>query len=505
MHRRSLASLMIAGSLGVVLSAPVGAAANGALARPGFHAPVTLPGSDGGTEPSLAITTAGVRYPSWQGPGEFAVSPDGIGFTNLGSPDPDAIGDVTNAAAASGALYNGQICGDVPNILHSCVYRSLDGGHRWTKTELADMNPGASDRPWIDVYPKLGSPGDPDEDIVYLEYHTFTPDDLVYVTVSHDGGATFSPPTVPESDTNAVAGSGCNTIPSGITVDERTGAVYALWLSGNDVVSNGVTGCNYSQIGPFNKAWVSVSTDQGTTWTSHLAWQGAFDQATKIGDNADKIFGTIAVDRGGQVHVALPVRRSDDPVAFVADCETNPDCQEAPQPTDLLLATSPDHGEHWTAPYRLNRSAGSNFFPWITGGSRGRVDAVYYRSTTLAPNDPASVWSIGFAQVTGAVAVVDGSRTHYRKAPRVALTLLDQQPVHNGGICTFGIFCAAVPNANRDLADSIVIALDPAGGANAAWTNDASGTSRIDFACQDSGPSAYAGKPPLAGCYAATP
>jgi hypothetical protein len=58
-----------------------------------------------------------------------------------------------------------------------------------------------------------------------------------------------------------------------------------------------------------------------------------------------------------------------------------------------------------------------------------------------------------------------------------------------------------VPNANRSLADSIAIALDPAGGANAAWTNDAAATRRIDFACQSSGPSAFAGLKALHGCY----
>jgi hypothetical protein len=82
---------------------------------------------------------------------------------------------------------------------------------------------------------------------------------------------------------------------------------------------------------------------------------------------------------------------------------------------------------------------------------------------------------------------------------------LDANPVHNGGICTFGIFCTAVPDANRSLADSIAITLNPGGGANAVWTNDATATRRIDFACQSSGPSATATLKPLHGCYAAGP
>lgn len=496
MQRTLVLPLLLLAALLLAVSA-----AGGNAKSPGFTGPTTLPGSDGGSEPSLAISTGGVRYASWQSPGEFASSPDGVHFTNLGSPDSGALGDVTNAVDAAGALYNAQICG-TPAILHTCVYRSLDGGRTWPqRTIAADVNPGASDRPWIDVYPKdTGGNWNPDLTTVYLEYHTFSPDDLAYVTVSHDGGKTFSPPHVITSDTNAISGSGCNTIPSGVAVDARSGAVHALWLSGNDVGSNLATGCNYSQIGPFDKAWVSTSTDGGATWTSHLAWQGGFDPVTKIGDNADKIFGTITVDTAGQVHALLPVRTNDDPVGFVAGCEAGTGCEEAPQPTNLLLVTSPDGGAHWTAPFRVNPTGGSHFFPWIAGGSAGIVDAIYYRTDSLRPNDPTDRWFASFAQITGAVATVGPAGAAYTTPPVVTTRLLDPNAVHVGGICTFGIFCSAVPNANRSLADSIAIAIDPAGGANAVWTNDA-GTRRIDFACQSSGQSAYAGLKPLHGCY----
>src|SRR5436309_15502842 len=60
---------------------------------PGFHAPVTMPQSNGGSEPSLAISNNGVRYVSWQLPGEFASSPDGVNFTHLTVPDSSGGGD----------------------------------------------------------------------------------------------------------------------------------------------------------------------------------------------------------------------------------------------------------------------------------------------------------------------------------------------------------------------------------------------------------------------------
>lgn len=479
------------------------ARAPAATTRPGFASPITLPGSDGGNEPSLAIDSYGVRYASWQAPGEFARSRDGVHFSNTGVVDGNALGDVTNATDATGALYNAQICGD-QFALHTCLYRSTDGGKTWpVRWEPADMNPGASDRPWIDVYPHAGSEATPDQTFVYLEYHTFSPDDLVYVTVSSDGGRTFSAPHVVGSDTNAVNGSGCNTVPGGVAVDQRNGWVYAAWLSGNDVVSNATTGCNYSQIGPFDQAWVSVSKDHGQTWTSHLAWHGAFDAASKTGDNADKIFATLAVDTAHQIHVVLSVRHHDDPLGYVERCEQSSSCSETRETTDLYAVTSPDRAQHWTSPFKINRYRGSYFFPAIAAGSRGIVDAAYYRSPTLRPNDTRSLWYIGFSQIRYAIARVSGSRAVYARAPVVADVYLDRHVVHRGGICTFGLFCSAVPNANRSLADAIAIALDPAGGANVTWTDDAGSKRLVRTTCQSSGPSAYTWESPLIGCYRA--
>jgi len=86
--------------------------------------------------------------------------------------------------------------------------------------------------------------------------------------------------------------------------------------------------------------------------------------------------------------------------------------------------------------------------------------------------------------------------------------LLDPSPVHGdgttaGGICTFGIFCSAVPGANRGLADVFEVHVDPAGGANVTWTKDLGGR-RIFFACQNTGASALAGVADLNGCYGPT-
>jgi hypothetical protein len=324
--------------LAVATIALLAVLAPSAAARIGFHRPVTLPHSRNGTEPSIAISARGVRYPSWQVPGEFALSLDGIHFTQKGIdpiPDDTASGDVSNAVDRAGAIYNGQICGNVTNALHTCVYRSTDGGRTWRETQIADNNPGASDRPWIAVYSDPKAPHSPNRDTVYLEYHTFTPDDLTYVTVSHDGGATFGlavplPNTIPSAN-----GSACNTYPGGIVVDQSNGTVYTVWNSGDDAFANTTSGCNYTSLGPFTKAWVATSTDGGRSWSTHLAWHGRYDPSTHIGDDNDMGFVSIAVDRAHQVHVLMSVRQHNNPIEYTAQCAVNPACTQAPQPTDL--------------------------------------------------------------------------------------------------------------------------------------------------------------------------
>lgn len=503
--------LMSSLAVALITLAAAGQPANASSGAPGFTAGVVMPNSSGGTEPYVAITRTetainplGYRYTTWQSPGQFAGSPDGQNFTYLTTPDPNALGDTSDQVDAAGSLYNGQICGP-PAALHTCIYRSDDGGHTWpVQTQAADVNPGASDRPWFDVYPKTRHAGwDPNHTLVFLEYHTFSPEDLTYATISTDGGQTFSPPVPLTTDQASFTGSFCSTVPSGVVADQRhPGTFYTLWLSPNDPVSNLTTGCNYTQAQVFNKAWVSkctVGTVPPLTCSAQLAWQGNYDPTTGIGDNASKIFGTISMDDSGQLDVILPVRFDDDVRTYVTTG------QEQPRDTRLVFVASPDAGTSWTAPFIASKNCkGSHFFPWVVGGSAGRLDIVFYHSDSQLPNDPSDKWFTGFIQVTNARAVAGARGTaSFATAPRVhVVEKVEPTPEHLGGICTYGIFCSVV-NGNRGLADSISIALDPDGGANLIWTDDAnrSATPEIEFACQNTGESAYASKPPLDGCY----
>jgi hypothetical protein len=498
-------SLAILIPVALVTAGSQNAAAAGSA--PGFATPVEIPGASG-TEPTLAIDNSGKRYVSWQVPGAVSSTLDGKKFATAQTLQPSGGGDVTLAVDAAGAAYDVQFCGSQQE-LHACLWKSTDGGKTWTQTAtIADQNEPI-DRPWIDVYPKHAKgKWDPAKTTVYLEYHTLGPDDLIYTTVSNDGGTTFSTPTVMSTNPNTVSASACNTIPGGVRVDQRNGNAYALWIAGNDAPSNAGTGCNYSQIGPFDRAFVARTKDKGATWKTHQAWQGQFDETTRVGDNADKIFATIDIDQAGEIYVGMGVRHHDDPAGFVAQCESNAGtCSETPQQTDLEIVASPFHGAHWTPPFIASKQKGSYFFPYLAAGSRGIVDAFYYYSSTMKPNDPKSVWYPQLSRITNAAAklVKSGGKTKavWVGKPQVTQVRVGSSANHVGGICTFGIFCSAIPNANRNLADIEEVHLDPSGAANIVYTDDNDKAAHINFACQISGPSAYKGHPAIKGCYKA--
>jgi uncharacterized repeat protein (TIGR01451 family) len=517
-------------------------------APPGFHAAVTVPGSSGGgTESFVGIGFVGARTGNrvlaWQASGaKYNISPDGVNWNSTTAKIPGTTGggDVSTAVDAFGAYYIAEFCSDGTG-LNPCVHKSTDGGTNWTTTSDANVVQNPVDRPWIDVYPKLGPTAtitSTTQTRVYLEYHTFS-DGQVWLNTSTNGGASFGPPTLATVGTNsAVPDSNCNTVPGGVYVDQRNGTAYALWLSGDDVAQDIVTGCNITQIGPFNKAWVSKSTNEGLTWmipTIGPGWTGFYDATSNTGDNAAKFFASAAVDYAGQLHVLLTVRKKDQPLQYV---ENNVENQAD---TDLVFLTSPDGGAHWTTPLDINlvhdtdnnpsTNPHSYFYAWIYAGAKGMVDAIYYYAPTNLPNDFSAAtnsWVTKFSQITGAIAnapgvggcppdnlTMNGPACYVAPGPQVAEERqVSNGTIHIGQICTFGLFCDLVTGGDRSLADANNIAIDPAGGANATWTANTPGSQRVEFVCQNSGRSVFdganapepfaGGSAILNGCYGPT-
>ena len=459
---------------------------------PNFTQQVSSSGQTNATEPSVAVDRSdGTVYAAWQGSGTHVARSDDGGRTfvetpinNLFGPD---VGDVdvrVGGPTPSGThrVYVSSI-EELPLALQTHVAYSDDRGATWTINNLAAVNPSFIDRPWLAVFPSKTSAN---QDQIYISYHDFSASQI-NVAASNDGGQTFGPSVdVLAQNGMAQAQSFCNTIPSGIEVDPETGEVYVQWITA-DPVANTTQGCNISQIENFHQVWaahsppaIGVSLATVTTvWDAHLVFDGNIGRTWQT--NTDRIFATLAVDNSGVSGVPGNVY------------SVFPDNLSAPGNNDIWFTHSSNKGQSWAPPAKVNHDIGTHYFPWVAAGSTGRMDFIWLTTPDLSSSDTAlSPWTVTFAQTTNGTSAT----------PKFSQTSASSNVMHVGGICTNGIFCT-VTGGNRDLADSISIAIDRGGSAALVWTDQGSvlhGPTHITYGCLTARQSAIAGATPGLSC-----
>ncbi|MFL5779320.1 MAG: hypothetical protein ACJ761_10305 [Chloroflexota bacterium] len=447
----------------------------------GFTRPVSPPEQTNATEPAVDVDRSdGTVWAAWQGGGTHVARSDDGGRTWLQTPINDAfgsdVGDVdvavggpTPCAAATATclpnthrVYVSSL-ERLPAILQTHLAWSDDRGAHWIINQVAATNPSLIDRPWLAVRASRISAA---RDSVYIAYHDFSISQI-WVSSSQDGGATFVQADVLTGDPNAEIQSFCDTIPSGIEVDRETGEIYVLWITA-DPVANTTNGCNLTQIENFHQVWIAHSANLGLTWDSHRVFDGP------AATNTDKIFAALAVDDSGTPGVPGNVY-----AAF-------PDNLTSPTRWDIWFSRSTNRGATWRAPVKVNSDPGTHYFPWMAAGSTDRVDFLWLGSPDETPTDAEqSPWFATFAQTTNATAA----------KVRFVQSAASTSVMHVGDICTFGIFCT-VTDGNRDLADSISVAIDRGGSAALVWTDQGSvlhGPTHITYGCATAGTRALAG------------
>jgi hypothetical protein len=233
---------------------------------------------------------------------------------------------------------------------------------------------------------------------VYMMYRAPVPATGLFLAKSTDHGGTF--PT-----TSLVSPTG--TTPGYIDVDHATGTIY--------IAHSNSSSC-----------FVSRSNDGGATWD-----ESTVDNSTQHGT----LFDVVKVGRDGTVYVAW----SD---GF-----------------NIFLAHSANHGVTWSDKVRVSDNSvyKTNLFPWIAAGDAGRVDIVWY-GTTSPTNTDAADWVVRFAQSTNAT----------NASPTFAEGTISDHVIHGSNISTGGL----TGSANRNLLDYFQIALDPQGAAVLAYTDD---------------------------------
>ncbi len=475
----------------VVLSSALSGQA--AYAATGFTTQVSPASQTSATEPSIAVDRSdGTVWVAWQAGGRHVARSDDGGRTFVQTPivglftsdigDVDIrVGGPTPCQVARTEL-SGIHClpgthrvyvtsiEEAPLPVQVHLFYTDDRGTSWTGNQVAVVNVSLVDRPWLAVFPGPSAV----QDKVYIGYHDFSVSQI-WVTASTDGGDLFGPSVDVIQDSTIEANSACNTVPSDMEVDPNTGEVYIQWITA-DPVQN-VQGCNITQDQQFHKVYVAHSTGAvgvgtaaaATLWDDHPVFDGG------SGTNTDEIFATLGVDQAGNVYSVFPdnIRSS---LNF-----------------DIWFSHSSDKGKTWSYPALVNNDGGTNYFPWIAAGSAGRVDFIYLHTPDLAPSDTKlSPWYTKFAQTT------DGTDA----VPKFAVTSASSGIMHVGGICTSGIFCS-VTGGNRDLADSISIAIDRGGSAALAWTDEGSvlhGPTDITYGCVTAQQTAMVGADPGLSC-----
>jgi hypothetical protein len=258
--------------------------------------------------------------------------------------------------------------------------------------------------------------------------------------------------------------------------------------SSTDAPSTIATACDQAGQADNHILWIAWSDDGGSTWTDHKVFSGPTFTETGVA------IPDLTLDRVGNPYVAFG-----DNLASVGG--TNQ--------WDIYVEASFDGGTTWNGrsdgagePYRVTTDKGTHFFAAIAAGDPGKVDVAYIATDVQVAEtptgkpaplgnlfEPNALWRVYMAQ---SLNLLSGK-------PQWAIHAVTKDPIHQGDVCTSGIFCSAgevVGLANRHLLDFIDVAVDANGMAHIAYTDDYNesatlpGTIRVGN--QFSGPSVFA-------------
>jgi len=423
-------------------------------------------------------------------------------------------GDSSLANDTGGNLYFADLQG-LTNVSDSV---STDGGNTFVST-CNSANAAGVDRPWLATYGDPLTPG--------REYMTV--DQILQCTLncglgqagsnmleltqaSGAGAATqvFAPLPAQQIEPDGIVG--------GAVVDQRNGDLYIVHtgltndsgqiIGGGDgngntnaiVVDRFPGGYSQSVATPVPPTSISVCAPYNTTGTapcqSDTAVHSLLDANGNSTVNNGQDFATLAIDGAGNLYVVW----AQSPV----DSSGNVDGA-----TTIYMASSTDGGATWSAPINVSSHTSglqTNVFPWIAAGSAGRVDIVWFGTSTLGacPNDPCgagfinATWNVYMAQSLNATSA----------SPSFTTAKVTEYPNHYGTICEFGLACTT--GGDRGLLDFIQVQADPSGAADVVWADGANTafnggetSAVIDYAQQVSGPGLYgtnvSGATPLSG------
>lgn len=258
------------------------------------------------------------------------------------------------------------------------------------------LDTAGPDRPWITSIGKT----------VWVSYHDAGNSALIRVMKSTDDGQTWHASSSPVVGQGQTTGSSTfNNDEGPLVADPTTGDLYDVFSSGTPQSKC----CSSSH----NNIFVSRSTDGGASYTAELVY------SAPAGTALNNVFPSLGVD---PVTGAVYAVWSDQHGAWEA--------------------TSTDHGRTWST---ANVATVPTAVMPSVAARNGKVDVVYYGTSSSSIDDPDAIWNVYDSQRT------NGSWT---------VKKVSNAPNRIGAVCVVGDACTG----NRELLDLFEVAEDPASG-----------------------------------------
>ncbi len=495
-------ALVAGGLICSVLASPLGAKA---VTPPAYS--INTIASYGG-EPSITSDSNGVLYADTPSLGlqmYYSLNHGTNWIASATDPDPSS-GDNCLATDQSTAVYQCNLFGS-PELgpLQADVWKTTDKGTTWLYGNNVTLggqnvcgtscNPFMVDRQWVDATTQSTMATGQTGSFAAISYHDFFVQSHIYINMSKDGGANYSPAEDIIANLNpgttaaqVIADSSCSTVPAATKIAKggpHPGRVWVAWIAA-DVTSAG-TGCNFTQAQAFHNL-IAAYADPPFTFTTGtgatpptVKWTAVLAKDIGLFHDSSTPFVGFTLDSQGNPYFGYAANANSDPT--VCSVPLNP--QTAQCEYDMWVTWSPDNGTTWSNALKVNSTTGTHFFPAIAAQDPGQVWVSYLRTPSVIPTDangkehpgscipPAAstctftgLWNLWGAQSTD---LLTGNTLN--PSPTWAATQITTQPMHQGDICNLGIAC--VPGvSNRNLLDFISETVDPLGCAHIAYPDD---------------------------------
>ena len=454
-----------------------------------FSANITLTGSGGAAEPSIAVDSHNCIYGSAPGTYFWASEDRGVTFRNFTVP-PVLLGgdeDVATIPQQTGARNDALYYADLA-LADIDIFKSIDRGITWavpgTGGVAGNFNP-SSDRQWIAGDRINGGANQ----ILWELDHEFTSEQIrISASIDDSAWGTTSGEVDPE-----LANTTENTNPGNVFVDKTTHTMHGVF-AGSTITTN----AGDPPYGKEPNYWEVVATPPAAgglppaNVANYAIFRGLIDSpttapagTTTYGSHVAAIFPAGAADTAGNIY-AVWTTLSARPNASIAPGTNNATTW------DIWFASSHDGGKTFYGPFKVSSGNGTAIFPWIDAGNAGRVDIVWYQANNPAPplitdpttpgqltggpnNMPAgSTWTVVFAQSLNANS----------REPVFALTTASDHIMHNGSISIGGL----TGSADRSLLDYFKVAIGPDGLANIMFADNGVSGLHVSYARQNGGP-----------------